>query len=270
MKRKGARLGQHFLTGAWAARALARAAGIRRSDAVLEIGPGEGALTRELLTISDHVVAIEKDSTLVNRLRSIFSAEIARGALTLIEGDVRDIEPEKLHLEQGNYIVAANIPYYLTGEIIRMFLSSETQPHTMALLVQKEVADRIVARDGKESILSLSIKAYGAPKIVAKVSRGNFSPPPSVDSAIITIGNISRDFFTGFNEEHFFRILKTGFSSKRKLLSGNLKRLAPTAAIAAAMHACELPERVRAEDIPLEKWKCLVMHVPEITSRVKA
>src|SRR3989338_10857298 len=103
-----------------------------------------------------------------------------------------------------------------------MFLEAPIQPRTMALLVQKEVAQRVVA--SKETILSLSVKVYGTPKIIAKVSRGNFSPPPSVDSAILAITNISRGFFKDIDEESFFKLVRAGFSSKRKQLAGNLAR----------------------------------------------
>src|SRR3989344_6033512 len=145
----GARLGQHFLKGTWAARALVRAGGISREDMVLEIGPGKGILTREILATGAHVVAIEKDDKLVLLLREKFAGEIASGALTIVSDDIRNISPEKLGLNRGGYIVAANIPYYITGEIIRQFLTTRVQPKTMTLLVQKEVAQRIVNSEQK-------------------------------------------------------------------------------------------------------------------------
>ena len=220
MRRSGVRLGQHFLTGLWAARALARAADISLGETVLEIGPGKGALTRELLATNARVVAIEKDAALVGHLQEKFAQEIESGALKIILDDVRNIIPEELGLVSGKYVLAANIPYYITGEIVRQFLTAQAQPKAMALLVQKEVAQRIVSK--KESILSLSVKAYGVPSIVKKVPRGNFSPPPTVDSVILLISNISREFFSGLNEEIFFKVVRSGFSSKRKYLSNNL------------------------------------------------
>ena len=250
----GARLGQHFLTGLWAARVLARAAGIASGDMVLEIGPGKGALTKELLATGAKVVAIEKDSNLIKLLENKFAKEIDSGALKIIESDIRDISAQKIKLEQKNYVLAANIPYYITGEIIRKFLSGQIQQKTIAILVQKEVAQRIVR--GKESILSISVKAYGDPEIIRYVPRGNFSPPPAVDSAILLIRNISRDFFSGISEKDFFNVVRAGFSSKRKFLAGNLaKKFRPAAR--EALTACGIPEKARAEDVPLEKWKCL-------------
>src|SRR3989338_3496222 len=249
----GARLGQHFLKGLWAARALAGAAGIAPGDTVLEIGPGKGALTRQLLGSGDSVIAIEKDRNPIAILEAKFPNEINTGSLKIVEADIRDVTPEDLHLKNQDFILAANIPYYITGEIIRQFLSGKTQPRTIALLVQKEVAQRIVS--GKESVLSLSVKAYCTPVIVRKVAKGNFSLPPSVDSAILLIKNISRNFFSGIKEKDFFDIVHAGFSSKRKILAGNLARKFGPVAREALM-ACGIPEKARAEDVPLEKWGC--------------
>jgi 16S rRNA (adenine1518-N6/adenine1519-N6)-dimethyltransferase len=252
MKRKGARLGQHFLTGTWAARKLANSAGITANDTVLEIGPGTGALTRELLATGARIIAIEKDEALVVRLKETFADELTKERLTLIEGDVRDLDLKKTKI--GPYILAANIPYYITGEIIRQFLSSDVQPRTIALLIQREVAQRIVARDGKESILSISVKAYGIPKIAAIVSRGNFVPPPSVDSAILVVKDISKAFFRKLDERFFFDVVRTGFSSKRKFLAGNLSKKFGKERVYNAFASAGIGEKTRAEDLSLEQW----------------
>lgn len=250
-------LGQHFLRGSWAARALVEAARISETDTAVEIGPGTGILTRELLAKGARVIAIEKDPPLVAELHKTFAAEIEQKKLELIPADIRDVSPEKLGLQSGAYTLAANIPYYITGEIIRMFLTAEIYPRTIALLVQKEVAQRIVSK--KESILSLSVKAFGVPRVAAKVSRGNFSPPPSVDSAIIVIEHISKEFFDEIREEDFFKVVRMGFSSKRKLLAGNLsKEFGSKNEILAVFTECGIEEKARAEDVPLPKWKLLV------------
>ncbi len=251
-KRPGARLGQHFLTGEWAARALAEAVRVQPGETILEIGPGRGALTRHLLATGANVVAIEKDEALVRELQKIFSEEIVGGKLTIIADDVRNITPEQFGLKK--YVLAANIPYYITGEIIRQFLSTDVQPRAMALLVQKEVAQRIVARDHKESILSLSVKAYGTPKIVAKVSKGNFSPPPSVDSAILLISDISKKSFAEVSEDIFFKIVKTGFSSKRKFLANNLSNQFSKISVTGAFPEIGIALNTRAEDLALDQW----------------
>lgn len=268
--KKGARLGQHFLKAPWAARALARAIPLAENDLILEIGPGKGALTRELLLTGKRIVAIEKDETLVKGLHERFADEIRSGALTIIKGDVRDlykgaalVDSPRPHLGKQGYVVAANIPYYITGEIIRQFLTAKSQPRAMALLVQKEVAQRIVSK--RESILSLSVKAYGTPRIVKRVPRGNFSPAPNVDSAIILIKNISRAFFKDIDESAFFKVVRAGFSSKRKLLANNLAALFGKEKTLAALSACGVMERSRAEDVPLHEWKCLAQ---ELATRV--
>lgn len=250
---KGARLGQHFLIHSWAARALAHAAAPRPGETIVEIGPGKGVLTRELLTLGT-VVAIEKDESLVAVLQDTFRSEIERGDLTLVPADIRDVTPESIGI-QGGYVVAANIPYYITGEIIRQFLSAARKPRAMALLIQKEVAQRIAS--DTESILSLSVKAFGTPKIVEKVSKKHFSPPPSVDSAILLIDCISHDFFADLQEEHFFRVVRAGFASKRKFLANNLATVFGKERATAALHACGIAEKARAEDVPLEAWKQL-------------
>ena len=257
----GVKLGQHFLRGTWAARALVEAAGISRGSTVLEVGPGKGVLTKEILGVGARVIAIEKDEVLVAFLKERFASEIASGALSVVSDDIRNVLPEKLDLPEEGYIVAANIPYYITGEIIRQFLTAKVQPQRMALLIQKEVAQRITSK--RESILSLSVKAYGMPRIAAKVSRGNFSPPPSVDSAILVVENISRKFFDGINEEEFFKIVRAGFSSKRKLLANNLAEKCglEKAFVLDAFTKCDVQEKARAEEVPLEKWKCLTQQL---------
>ncbi len=251
--RKGARLGQHFLNAPWVARDLVTSLDIQNDEAILEIGPGKGALTSVLLATGNSVVAIEKDEALAAHLREVFAPEIATKRFALTEGDVRDFDPAKS--VSGPYVLAANIPYYITGEIIRQFLETSHQPRAMALLIQKEVAERIVARDEKESILSLSVKAYGIPLIVKKVPKGCFNPPPSVDSAILLVKGISRTFFNEFSEKDFFTVVRAGFAAKRKLLAGNLSKVIPDAR--AALTACGIAEKARAEDVPLEKWGAL-------------
>lgn len=252
MKRTGARLGQHFLKHGWAARALAHAVALRAGEVFVEIGPGKGMLTKELLLLGP-VIAIEKDEALCTILRETFDDEIAAGRLRLIEGDVRDFDTATL---TQPYVVAANIPYYITGEIIRHFLSAPRPPRAMALLIQKEVAQR--ATSEKESLLSLSIKAYGSPRIVEKVPAKHFSPPPSVDSAILLIDEISKSFFTDIAEADFFSILHLGFAQKRKMLIGNLSATYDKEVLRTAFERCGIDEKARAEDVSLSQWKQLV------------
>jgi len=254
-KRAGAKLGQHLLTNVGIARAVAVSADIRPGDRVLEIGPGRGMLTKEILELGAKIVAVEKDAAMVAALKEIFENEIKDGSLTLIEGDARDYPPDKI-FQKGAYKVAANIPYYITGELIRTCLTAKNKPVSLAFLIQKEVAERI-ARSKKESILSLSVKAYGTPKYMKTVSRGSFNPPPSVDSAILAVTGISGSNFKNISEAAFFEVVKLGFGQKRKTLAGNLKKKFSSAKIEKAWDALGMDARVRAEDVPLREWLSL-------------
>ena len=247
-------LGQHFLTRPEIAGWVADAARLNPNSTVLEIGPGRGILTRELLMRAGEVVALERDPALVTVLRDEFRAEIEQGTLLVLEDDVRNFTPETCEALSGGYSLVANIPYYITGKILRMFLTAEHQPDSMVLLVQKEVAERVVAKEGKESLLSLSVAAYGTPEYVRTVKAGSFSPPPKVDSAILAIRDISRGNFQNTEaEQRFFNCIHAGFASKRKVLGKQLADLIPTE----RLEHCGIPKNTRAEDVPLECWLCL-------------
>ena len=248
----GARLGQHFLRNTYYAALLARECHALPTETILEIGPGTGVLTRELLKTGARVVAVEKDEALAEQLTSTFASEIAQATFTLLTMDVRDFKPEAHGLRRGEYVVAANIPYYITGEIIRSFLTAECQPSRMLLLIQKEVATRIVS--AKSSLLSLSVRVYGRPRIVAKVSAGNFSPPPKVDSAILAIEHISAANFRHVSPEHFFAVLHAAFAAKRKLALNNIAQKWPKEAVTAAFIDNGVNIKARAEEIPIEIW----------------
>jgi 16S rRNA (adenine1518-N6/adenine1519-N6)-dimethyltransferase len=251
----GERLGQHFLTNPHYAEILAREAGITESDTVLEIGPGEGMLTRELLKHAAKVVAVERDEALVAKLHEIFPTEIKSGKLQIVSDDVRNFNPRTSGLVPSAYILAANIPYYITGELLRKFLEADAQPRTIAFLMQKEVAQRILSE--KESILSISVKAYGKPRIAAKVSKGNFNPPPKVDSAILVVENISKNNFSDLNEENFFEVVRAGFASKRKMLANNLSTRFGKEKISMTFSTLALDPKTRAENLALQQWLTL-------------
>src|SRR3989344_7970012 len=203
-------LGQNFLKSELALRKIIEAGEIEKDDVILEIGPGRGALTEKLLECGGTVIAVEKDRELVEFLKIKFVKEVKSGALVLVCDDVLTFEIPKFL----RYKVIANIPYNITGAILKKFLtakpSSGGQPERMILMVQNEEAKRIVANDEKESILSISVKAYGSPKIIMKVPARYFSPEPKVDSAIIAIKNISRKIFeeNKVDEEKFWEIVK--------------------------------------------------------------
>jgi len=272
-------LGQHFLYSKHYLAKIADAAELAAGDLVLEVGPGDGTLTRELLAHGTNVIAIEKDHRLIPLLRQTFTKEIASGKLRVIEGDILHFDISKCFPtveSRESYKVVANIPYYITGAILEKFLSARHQPSSMTLLVQKEVAQRITGHPStgstpstslgqagspqassgspKESILSLSVKVYGDPAYVCTVPRGTFAPPPDVDSAVLVIKNISRRHFsTEKQEERFFALLHAGFAHKRKLLARNLEPLLGKE----YPHILEnvgISANARAEDLPLEQW----------------
>lgn len=247
-------LGQNFLMHRQTGERIVVAASLPRDATVLEIGPGTGMLTRALLAQVQKVVAVEADNSLVTTLEETFASEIGKGRLELISADVRSYDPSTL---EGDYHVVANIPYYITGEIIRQFLTSEHQPRSMTLLVQKEVAIRI-ARSKKESLLSLSVKVYGTPSYCFTVPRGAFIPAPNVDSAVLHIRNINRDSFAmPSDEERFFSVIRAGFAHKRKRLAKNLEEYWGKEERHAAFAAAGLSENVRAEDLSLPEWLVL-------------
>jgi 16S rRNA (adenine1518-N6/adenine1519-N6)-dimethyltransferase len=251
-----ARLGQHFLTRAETAEKIADAYLLSKKDTVLEVGPGHGILTRALLARVGKVVALEKDQTLFKELLQTFSREMQEEHLVLVKEDVRACVPSDL-FPHTPYHVVANIPYYITGQIIRLFLTAEKQPTTLVLLIQKEVAERICAKDGKESVLSLSVKAYGTPRIAFVVKAGAFSPPPKVDSAVLVVEHISRSRFQ--NKKHealFFSLLHTAFQEKRKMISGTLKKLVSLETLAKLGIA-----HARPETLGVEAWTSLAKEV---------
>lgn len=251
-------LGQHFLKSTKALSDIIAAAELTPTDTVLEIGPGHGVLTQELLTHSAKVIAVEKDRELIPLLKEKFTTP----NLTIIEQDVLDFDP---HIVGTSYKLIANIPYYITGAIIEQFLSTQHQPQRMVLLIQREVAERIVARDGKESILSLAVRAYGTPKLIARVPRGAFVPPPSVESAVLAITGISRVFFEDCDERLFFEVLKTLFGKKRKQIGGSLADYLQNKERALAILAqVGIDPKTRPEDMHLDIWKSLVNEIARV------
>ena len=253
-------LGQNFLQNKGIIDKIIDAADPVANDIILEIGPGQGSITKPLILLAGKVIAVEKDNDLEAFLRQTYSQEIQEGRFDLINGDILEFDPEILRF-YGSYKLVANIPYNITGAIIEKFLSASFQPEMMVLMVQKEVADRIVAKDkktgndGKGSILSNAIRAYGIPEYICTVKSGSFVPAPKIDSAVIRISDISRKNFTSkHHEEVFFQVLKAGFAHKRKTLSGNLKNILEPELVEEALRTTGLALTVRAEDLGIDNW----------------
>ena len=269
-------LGQHFLNSKHVLEQIITAGKIKKDENILEIGPGTGILTEALLKAGAQVIAIEKDERAYALLNEKFSEEISAGQLQLIIGDVLEEDLTKnlkfkksdANLPDANsYALIANIPYYITGAILEKFLEHDPRPDRMVLLVQKEVAERIVARPdqstgkSKESILSISVKVFGIPKIIANVPPGAFTPPPTVDSAILSIENISDEKFSKKTDfSIFFKIVRAGFAHKRKFLKRNLEEVVKKEQIGDVWKILNLNEKVRAEDLTPQNWIDLFNH----------
>lgn len=253
-------LGQHFLNSDVVPRWLCDAGEVRKGDIVLEIGPGTGALTTELLARGARVAAVEADPRAIESLKETFAGEIESEQLQVEHGDMRKLTAKDVaqifDLRDQEFKIVANIPYYLSGLLFRTFLDSPVQPKSLVFLVQKEIAERI-ARDPKESLLSLSVKVFGDPTYICTVKRGHFTPPPKVDSAIIAVRNIHQSFASPTERDHFFTLLKTGFGQKRKQLLGNLSTLYPRISIQAVFNNLPLSHTTRAEDLTLRDWQAL-------------
>ena len=254
-------LGQNFLINEEIARKIADSANIR-NDNVLEIGPGKGILTKYLAEYAGRVLAVEIDKNLLKSLDSRHAYRQAgfRGndkeKIDIIEGDVLKINLPRL-IEENNfkrYKVVANLPYYITSKIIRLFLETKYPPREMILMVQKEVGERICALDNKESIFSISVKFYAEPEILFEVSRENFEPVPEVDSAVIRIKR--KEKIPDVDVKKFFPLIKAGFSSKRKMLVNNLSNgfHIPKEKIAEIIRKAGLEPGIRAEKLGVEDW----------------
>ncbi len=246
-------LGQNFLHAPQVVSAMVHASRISTDSIVLEAGPGKGILTKGLLETGAKVIAVEKDDRAIPFLAEKFKVEIENGKLKIIHGDILEFNPAEYGLENGKYVIAANIPYYISGEFLRKFLESESQPARMVVMLQKELAKRVV--DEKGSILSMAIKAYGEPKYVTSVPRKFFRPIPNVDSAVLLIDNISKKFFENMDENSFFEVLKAGFAHKRKVLIKNLEDVVDPTKLKVIWEREKWLTTIRAEELKLEDWK---------------
>ena len=254
------RLGQHFLISQKALQKIIQTAEISKKDIVLEIGPGLGVLTQELAQRAKKVIAVEKDKRMVEILKDVLkdhrNTEIIHGdILDIIRDSPSDTVLDSRTVSEGLSLkIVANIPYYLTSPLIRLFLELKTPPQEMVLLIQKEVAQRICAKPPKMSLLAVAVQFYSQPKIISYVSKKSFWPQPKVDSAIIKIGQIKKP--KNINQEKFFRIVKAGFASPRKQLINNLsqKLNLDRGKIKKALTQCHLDIQVRAENLSVEDW----------------
>ena len=207
-------LGQHWLSDQDALNKVITTADLAQHDAVLEIGPGRGDLTRLLLDKVDSVIAVEVDKDMIEQLVST----LPEGNLYLVHQDIREFD---LFRMPKGYKVVANIPYYITSNIIRLLLEAENKPASITLLVQKEVAERITADAGSMSLLSVSVQFYAQAQLGDVVSAKLFNPVPKVDSQIVHLKTYDKNPYD-VDTKKFFRLVKAGFSARRKKLKSSL------------------------------------------------
>lgn len=244
-------LGQNFLHDDALLSALVSAASVGPGDAVLEIGAGLGALTERLAQVADRVVAVELDQ----RLLPILQTQV--GALPnvdVVHGDILEHDV-RTWFGDNPYKVAANVPYYITGAILEHILGGEAKPQTMAITVQKEVAQRIAAEPDDMTLLAVSVQFYGRVEIVRQISAGAFWPRPDVDSAILRFDLHPAAHLTPAEEKRFFSIVRTAFSQKRKQLQKNLRALGfERKETIALLKSAGIDPRRRAETLSIEEW----------------
>ena len=246
-------LGQHFLIDERVLEHILAAAELSENDTVLEIGPGLGVLTRALAAQAGRVVAVELDAGMVAILRERL-ADFDN--LEVVEGDILQLNPGTLVDPAPRYKVVANLPYYITSAVLRHLLEASRKPERIVVMVQWEVAQRILAQPGDMSLLAVSVQFYGQPELVTRVPAGAFWPPPQVDSAVLKIRVYEQPPVAVHDTRWFFRVVRAGFSQRRKqlknALAAGLHR--DRNAVASALESVGIDPRRRAETLSLAEW----------------
>jgi 16S rRNA (adenine1518-N6/adenine1519-N6)-dimethyltransferase len=259
--RKG--LGQHFLIDEAALETVARAAELMPQDTVVEVGPGLGVLTRVLASKVRRVIAVELDDDLYSTLKKTLADQTN---VTMVHGDILEQDPGALlragqtgAVSQPDYKVVANLPYYITSPVLRHFLEAATVPRLIVVMVQKEVAEQIVAPPGRMSLLSVSVQFYGAPSVEAYVPARAFQPPPKVDSAILKIRVYDRPRVSVDSTAGFFQIVRAGFTTPRKQIVNSLMRGLgrPREEVLDLLRQARVLPTRRAETLTLDEWSTL-------------
>jgi len=251
-------LGQHWLRDRDVLAHIATSAELTSGDTVLEIGPGLGTLTSELLRRAGKVVAVEYDGELARKLPAQFPGK----NLEVIHSDILKFDLSTLPV---GYKVVANVPYYITSKIVQMLMTAANKPSIAVLLVQKEVAERLAAKPGDMSILAVSAQVFADVTLGNVVKAELFTPPPKVDSQVVILRTRQMPFFTDINESDFFRVVKAGFSSKRKKLRSSLAgglKLSKTE-VELILSKANISPDVRAEALDLDAWARLTNVVIE-------
>ena len=248
------RLAQYFLTDEEVLGLIVSTARLSVEDVVIEVGSGIGTLTEELAKRAARVIAIELDDKLASVLEQRL---VSFQNVTVVNIDVLKVEPKALLTgTKTGYKVVANLPYYITSPVLRHFLETEVKPQSMVVMVQKEVAEEIVAKPGKMSLLSIGMQIYGQPEIVSIVPAGSFYPEPAVDSAILRVIPYSQPVVEAGDAEGFFTLVRAGFSAARKQLANSLAQGLgiPKDEVFALLEKTQIGPQRRAETLTLEDW----------------
>jgi len=246
-------LGQNFLVDENAFDMIINAADLRLSDNVIEVGPGTGFLTERLIEKAGHVTAVEFDSNMVRLLEERFKNV---KNLTIIHSDI--LRTKDYGLRTKMYKVVANIPYYITSPLIKHFLQSDVRPDLMVLLVQREVAEKICGKTGK-SLITIETQLFGKPEIVGIVPSSSFYPAPKVDSAILKIQVYKKPLISESQLNDSIRLVKHGFSQKRKKLSNTLGAglHIKSSEMAEILRSADINPDLRPENLEIDEWKRL-------------
>ena len=265
-------LGQNFLTDPVHLAKIVDIAGLTPADTVLEIGPGPGVLTRLLAEAAGQVIAVELDPHMVNLLKNEYGH---LHNLTVVEADILQTNLNTLVSQQKkptypkgtlshiphptsliSYKVVANLPYYITSAVLRHLLEATPQPERVVVTVQKEVAQRMVAKPGQMSLLAVSVQFYGQPILAHHIPAGAFYPAPKVDSAVVRIDTFAQPPVAVTDVDHFFQVVKAGFGQKRKQLKNSLAAglAKPMPEVMAALDQAKIDSTRRAETLSLEEW----------------
>jgi 16S rRNA (adenine1518-N6/adenine1519-N6)-dimethyltransferase len=254
-------LGQHWLTDFFSLSAMCDAVGVTDGDTVLEIGPGLGTLTELLVERADKVVAVEFDEKLAKEL----PGRVPESNLSVVRQDILSFDYRTL---PADYKVVANIPYYLTSNLIRVMSESANRPVAAALLVQKEVAQRVAAGPGDMSLLSVTAQFYWEASTGELVPAKLFTPPPKVDSQILILKRRDTTLFPDVDPKSFFRLVKAGFSNRRKTLlnslSGGLQM--DKTAVKDLLEKAKINPLARPQELSLVQWHALYLHSPALAS----
>ena len=246
-------LGQNFLLSMRTIQIAIETAKLKKDDTVLEIGPGLGVLTFELAKHVSRIIAVEKDKDLIEVLQKNIKEQNFENSIKVINSDALKFTVSDLRF--SNYKIVANLPYQITSPILWKFLHEEKiKPEIMVIMVQKEVAERIVAREGNMSLLSVLVQYYSEPKIVKNVKSTSFYPTPKVDSAIVGLRIKEQKEENTINEENLFKLVKTGFSNKRKMLKNNISKLLLGEDTGQVLKDADLSEKARAQELCIDDW----------------